>query len=97
MSLQIRLVDALRAVSDVELDYVAVGDGMLASDLLSVEGGFAPDTRVLKRLHKVLVHEARDSFDGLAPVQDEWTVPVGRPTRRLRVDAHDVTRCPNNH
>jgi ABC transporter len=87
---QIRLVDPLEAVSDVELDHVAVGNGMLAPDVLSVQARFAPDTRVLERVHEVLVHEARDIFDGLAPVQDERTVPVGRTTRRLRVDARDV-------
>src|SRR5215510_7480362 len=63
---------------------------MLASDVLSVEARFAPDTRVLERLHEVLVHEARDILDGLAPVQDERTVPVGLTARRLRVDARDV-------
>ena len=74
----------------MELDHVAVGHGMLAPDVLSVEARFAPDPRVLERLHEVLVHEARDILDGLAPVHDERTVPVGRTTRRLRVDARDV-------
>src|SRR5438093_3406497 len=57
--------------SDVELDHVAVGNGMVAPDVLSVEGRFAPDTRVLERLREVLVHEPRDVLDGLAAVQDE--------------------------
>src|SRR5207249_4251022 len=76
--------------SDVELDHVAVGNGMVAPDVLSVEGRFAPDTRVLERLREVLVHEPRDVLDGLAAVQDERTVPVGWTARRLRVDARDV-------
>lgn len=70
----------------MELDHVAVGNGMVAPDVLSVEGRFAPDTRVPERLREVLVHEARDVLDGLASVQDERTVP-GRadgpaPSRR---------------
>ena len=50
----------------MQLDDVAVGNQMVASDLLTVESGFAPHARVPECARNVLVHEPRDVLHRLA-------------------------------
>jgi hypothetical protein len=61
----------------VQFYYVAVGDGMIWSYLLSIERPASPQPSELKRPGYILVHEPGDIGYGAAAMNDERPCPVG--------------------
>src|SRR5262249_50839594 len=76
--------------SRVQLGHVAVGDRIGSADVLSVESALASHARVPQRPREVLVPASGGGRDGLAWGHGVRPIPVGRPARRLGVDARDA-------
>ena len=74
----------------MQFDDVAVGHGVVPSDVLPVESGRPPDPRVPQRAGEVLVHEPRDVLHGLSPAKGERVVAVWWTAGYLRVDAQNA-------
>ena len=74
----------------MQLDDVAVGHGMVPSDMLPVESGRPPYPRVLQRAGEVLVHEPRNVLHGLPAAKGERVAAVWWAAGCLRVDAQDA-------
>src|SRR5687767_6331597 len=76
--------------SGVQLDDVAVGEGMVAADLLPVECVAAPEPGVAEVGGDLLVDEGGDIAHRLAALYGEGPGHVGWLAGDLRVHAHDA-------
>src|SRR5262245_65415419 len=63
---------------------------MVASDMLTLEAGFSPHSRVAQRAREVQMHQTGNVLDGLTLPQGERPIVLGRMTGRLRVRAHNA-------
>src|SRR5215470_15201044 len=72
----------------MQLDDVPVGEHVLSSNLLPVEAGVAPYTRVAQRALEVLVHEPGNVAHGLSMAHSERMRAVGGMPRGLGVHAY---------
>jgi hypothetical protein len=77
----------------VQFQYVAVGDAMIWSYLLTIECSAPPESCEHERPSDILVHEPGDIGHRVTPANDEWTCSVGWMARRLRVHAYDAQRA----
>src|SRR3970282_898396 len=74
----------------MRLTYGAVGERVLAPDMLPRDPGPAPYARVLQRVREILVHQPRDVLHRLPAAQRERPVLLRRLAGSLGVYAHDA-------
>ena len=69
--------------------YIAVGDGMIWSYLLSIERPASPQPSELQRPCYILMHKPSHICHCVAATNDEWPCPVGWLAGRLCVHTYD--------